>query len=177
MNIILTQDVHKLGHLGDEVSVKNGYARNFLIPQGFALPITKANQSLIEHTKSMLAAKRKASIEESQTLATKLGETTVEFKMKAGESGKLFGAVTQKQITEALHELGVDLSKKMMQLAQPLKTLGTHEIPVKLHTEVMASIKVKITADEIVKAEKPAEEAPVEEVASEDDVEVEEADE
>ena len=171
MNIILTQDVQKLGHLGDEITVKNGYARNFLIPQGFALPITKANQSLIEHTKSMLAAKRKASIEESQTLAAKLGETTVEFAMKAGESGKLFGAVTQKQITEALHELGIDLSKKMMQLAQPLKTLGTHEIPVKLHTEVMATIKVKVSADEIVKAEKPVEEEAVEAPSEEDDVE------
>lgn len=168
MKVILTQDVYKLGHLGDEVVVKNGYGRNFLIPQGFALPITNANQKLVEHTRAQLAKKRKASIEESQALAEKLASTEVVFTMKAGESGKLFGAVTQKQIMEALHEQGVDLSKKMMQLPQPIKMLGSVEIPVKLHTEVSGIVKVKVVAEKSEKApaaEEAAEatEAPAEE--------------
>ena len=133
MKLILKQDVYGLGSLGDEIAVKPGYGRNFLIPQGFAVPITNQNKKEVEHHKALLAKKRALAIGESQELAGRLEASGLEFKVNAGESGKLFGSVTPKQIFEALHAKGIDLSKKILQIAGPIKTLGTHTITAKLY--------------------------------------------
>ena len=164
MKLILKSDVQGLGSLGDEVVVKDGYGRNFLIPQGQAVPITKQNKKEVEHHKALLAKKRALAIEEAQAMSKKLIDSSIEFKVKAGESGKLFGSITLKQILEALHDAGIDLSKKTVQIAGPIKTLGTHSISAKLHTEVTCNFEIKISADEIVKDEKPV----VEEATEED---------
>ncbi len=174
MKIILKQDIYKLGSLGDEVNVKAGYARNFLIPQGAAVPVTKANQKLIAHQRSLLAQKRQTAIDEAKALGAKLQDANLVFKVKAGESGKLFGSVTTKQIIEALHEKGIDLSKKVVQLALPIKQVGTFSLMAKLHTEVACEFSVKVEGEAVVapqeateelKAEPEAEEVKVEEKA------------
>ena len=178
MKVILREDVFKLGSLGDEVEVKPGFARNFLIPQGKALPFTRSNVKQIEHLKKLLAKKRADAIDKAKSLAEKLENTEIVFTMKAGENGKLFGSVTQKHIFDALQEQEIDLDRKKLHISVPIKTLGSHIIPIKLHTEVNAKLDVKVVADEIVKsdpevegeeaveaADAQATEAPVEETS------------
>lgn len=157
MKIILKKDVEKLGSLGDEVDVKPGYARNYLIPQGFAVQITSANKKQIEHQRALLAKARQEAIDNSKSLADKLETAEVVFQVKAGESGKLFGSVTAKQVLDALEEQGINLDKKALVISGGLKTLGSHTIPVKLHTEVQANVTIKLQAEKGAADEAPAE--------------------
>lgn len=157
MKVILKEDVFKLGSLGDEVDVKPGFARNYLIPQGKALPFTRSNVKQISHLKSLLAKQRADAIAKAKTLADKLGNTEIVFTMKAGENGKLFGSVTPKHIFDALVDQNIELDRKKLNISVPIKTLGSHIIPIKLHTEVNANLEVKVIADEIVRSEKPEE--------------------
>ncbi len=147
MKVILREDVFKLGSLGDEVEVKPGYARNYLIPQDKALPFTRANVKQINHIKNLLAKKRADAIGQAQALAEKLENTEIIFTMKAGENGKLFGSVTQKHIFDALQDQEIELDRKKLHISVPIKTLGSHIIPIKLHTEVNAKLDVKVVAD------------------------------
>ncbi|MBT4286648.1 MAG: 50S ribosomal protein L9 [Deltaproteobacteria bacterium] len=149
MKIILTRDVEKLGSLGDELEVKPGYARNFLIPQGKAVPVTRDNIKTITHKRALLDKQRADAISKSKELAKKIESAEVEFKMKSGDSGKLFGSVTLKHIYEALDEKGIELDRKKLTLASPIKNLGKHEILVKLHTEVNATLVVVVTPESI----------------------------
>jgi large subunit ribosomal protein L9 len=153
MKVILKEDVFKLGSLGDEVEVKPGYARNYLIPQGKALPFTRLNVNQINHIKNLLSKQRADAIAKAQALADKLGNTEIVFTMKAGENGKLFGSVTPKHIYDALQDQNIDLDRKKLTISVPIKTLGSHVIPVKLHTEVKAKLEIKVVADEIVPSE------------------------
>jgi large subunit ribosomal protein L9 len=156
MKVILKEDVFKLGSLGDEVVVKPGFARNYLIPQGKALLFTRSNVKQVGHVKGLLAKQRADAIAKAKALATKLGNTEIVFTMKAGENGKLFGSVTQKHIFDALQEQGIELDRKKMNISVPIKTLGTHVITIKLHSEVKASLEIRVVADEIVIEEKKA---------------------
>lgn len=163
MKVILKEDVFKLGSLGDEVEVKRGFARNFLIPQGKALPLTRENIKQINHHRSLLAQKRADAIEKATNFAKQLEDIEIVFAMKSGESGKLFGSVTQKHIYDALIEKGIDLDRKQLNLSGPIKHLGSHVLPVKLHTEVTADLVVKVVPE--TETEKPVE---VENESSED---------
>jgi large subunit ribosomal protein L9 len=154
MKIILKKDVVKLGSLGDELDVKPGFARNYLIPQGKAVPVTRANIKQITHHRALLAKQRADAIEKAEMLAKKLEEAEIVFEMKSGDSGKLFGSVTQKHVYEALEEKGIELDRRKLNLSTPIKTLGSHVINVKLHTEVSADLKVQVKPEEIV-AEEP----------------------
>lgn len=147
MKVILKEDVFKLGSLGDEVEVKPGYARNYLIPQGKALPFTRSNVKQVGHIKSILAKKRADAIDKAKALAEKLENTEIVFTMKAGENGKLFGSVTQKHIFDALQAQEIELDRKKLHISVPIKALGSHIIPIKLHTEVSAKLDVKVVAD------------------------------
>jgi large subunit ribosomal protein L9 len=159
MKIILKEDVYKLGSLGDEVEVKPGYARNYLIPQGKAVPFTRSSVKQVTHMKSLLAKQRADAIEKAQDLAAKLENTEIVFTMKAGESGKLFGSVTQKHIFDALHDQEVALDRKRLGLSVPIKTLGSHVIPIRLHTEVSAKLEIKVISDgETIKESETADE-------------------
>ncbi len=153
MKVILKEDVFKLGSLGDEVEVKPGYARNYLIPQGKALPFTRSNVNQINHIKNLLSKQRADAIAKAQAMADKLGNTEIVFTMKAGENGKLFGSVTPKHIFDALQDQNIDLDRKKLAISVPIKTLGNHIIPIKLHTEVKANLEIKVVADEIVPSE------------------------
>lgn len=155
MKIILTKDVDKLGSLGDELEVKSGYARNFLIPQGLALTVNRENQKFIDRQRERLAKQRTDAIEACQATAKQLAEADLQFSVKSGDDGKLFGSITQKHISDALEEKGINLGKKKLNLAAPIKSLGSHAITVKLHTEVTAELVVKVVSDASEK--KPAE--------------------
>lgn len=158
MKVILKEDVIKLGSLGDEVEVKGGFARNYLIPQGKALPLTRVNIKQIDHQRSLLAKKRADAIEQAKAFAEKLENVEIEFSMKSGESGKLFGSVTQKHIYEALVEKGVEIERKKLHLPSPIKRLGSHVIPVKLHTEVSANLRVMVVSESEVEEEESSQE-------------------
>lgn len=156
MKVILKEDVYKLGSLGDEVEVKPGFARNYLIPQGKAVPFTRSNAKQVTHMKNLLAKQRADAIDKAKDLAAKLENTEIVFTMKAGESGKLFGSVTPKHIYDALQDQEIALDRRRLNLSVPIKSLGSHVIPVKLHTEVSAKLEIKVVADgETVKEEKP----------------------
>jgi|APSaa5957512622_1039677.scaffolds.fasta_scaffold39972_2 large subunit ribosomal protein L9 len=160
MKVILKEDVLKLGSLGDEVDVKGGYARNYLIPQGKALPVNRANIKQINHQRSLLAQKRADAIDASKLMAQKLEEADLTFTMKSGESGKLFGSVTQKHIFDELAENGVELDRKKLHISSPIKTLGNHLVPIKLHSEVTANLRIKVVSETIESdGENPDEEA------------------
>ncbi|PCI30716.1 MAG: 50S ribosomal protein L9 [SAR324 cluster bacterium] len=165
MKVILKQDVAKLGSLGDEVEVKRGYARNFLIPQGYAVFLTRDNKKQVEHQRQLLAKERADAISKATVMAEQLENTEIVFTMKSGESGKLFGSVTLKHIHDALTAQGIEIERKRLHLAAPLKTLGSHNLLVKLHTEVSANLEIKVTAEAL--EEEPEVEAS-EEVAEEE---------
>ena len=164
MKVILTQDVAKLGSLGDEVEVKRGYARNYLIPQGCAVLLTRDNKKQVEHQRKIIAKKRADAIAACKEQAAQLENTEIVFTMKSGESGKLFGSVTQKHVHDVLTAQGIELDRKKLHLAAPIKTLGSHIMLVKLHTEVSANLEIKVVAEE-------AEEVEADETVDQEDVE------
>ena len=146
MIVILNRDVKGTGKAGDIVKVSDGYARNMLIPKGYAMEATKGNVQTLEKVKAKKAeeeAARKAAAEE---LAKKMNTLTVEIKTKAGEGGRLFGSITSKDVAEALEsQHGIHIDQKKIQMATPIKALGTFDVPMKLYSEVNASVKVKVT--------------------------------
>lgn len=144
MKIILREDVDNLGRLGDEVEVKAGYARNYLLPQGMAMPATKSNLKVFEIERKKLETKMNAVRAEAKSLAEKLDEAEVVIPVRVGENDKLYGSVTAAMIGDALDEQGLEMDKRKLQLDQPIRSLGEFEIPVKLHADVEATITVKV---------------------------------
>lgn len=146
MQIILKEDVEKLGNIGDIVEVKRGYARNYLLPKDIAVEATAKNLNQLEHHKRVIAAKIKRIQKESETLADKIGQISVTLHHKAGEEEKLFGSVTSMEIADALKEQGIDIDKRKIALDEPIKRLGEYEVAVKLSGGVSAKIKVSVLA-------------------------------
>lgn len=159
MKVILKENVDNLGSLGDEVEVKRGYARNFLIPQGKAVEISSASAKQIGHYRNLMAKERAKAIEEARSLSEKLNTTELVFTMKAGDSGKLFGSIGNKHIEEELSKQGIDLEKRSIVLLSPIKTTGTHKIKIKLHSEVDTFLQVKVQAEKVEQKEKIEEKA------------------
>jgi len=148
MKIILKQNIERIGHVGDVVEVSDGFARNFLIPQGKAISFTVGNFKQIEYLKKQEAEQREGELKEVRELAEKINNISLEIKVKAGEEGKLFGSVTSKDIVEALlkeHEIKLD--KKKLNLKESLKKLGVHAVPVNLHKDITPQIKVNLISD------------------------------
>ncbi len=146
MKVILTQNVPHLGSLGDEVSVKNGYARNFLLPRGLALVPTSHNARQIEHRRRALEKSRAEAMLAARSEAERLGEQELVLAAKAGASGRLFGSVTNRDVQAKLAELGFELDRRAITLHEPIKSIGTHNITVKLHTEVKVDLAVRVEA-------------------------------
>jgi large subunit ribosomal protein L9 len=168
MEVILKEDVMKLGHRGDVVNVADGYGRNYLLPGKLAIEATSANKSVIEQMKSSAlrkSAKEKAGAEE---LSTRLNEVVLTFERKAGEHDQLFGSVTSADIAHELETKGYTIDRRKIHLDEPLKTVGEFHVPIRLHREVTAHVQVNIKSD---KPEAPAA-APVE-TATEENNEVE----
>ena len=142
MDVILMTSIDSLGRIGETVSVKRGFARNYLIPQGMAVPATEGNSKLVaEHIKleTKRDSLRKAGAED---LAASLGEISCTITVQAGEDDKLFGSVTARDIAQALQNENVELDHKQIILTEPIKQLGVYNVPVKLHPEVEVTAKV-----------------------------------
>jgi large subunit ribosomal protein L9 len=148
MKIILKRNIEKIGQVGDVVEVSDGFARNFLIPQNKAISFTIGNFKQIEYLKKREAEQREGELKEVKELAEKINNISLEIKVKAGEEGKLFGSVTNRDIVEVLlKEHGIELDKKKLNLKESLKKLGAHTIPVNLHKDVTPQIKVNLISD------------------------------
>ena len=146
MQIILIQDVKSLGKKGDLVKASDGYARNFILPQKLGLEASAKNLNDLKLQKAAEVKKQKELLEEAQTLAKDLESKTIEVKLKAGEGGRTFGSISTKEIAIALKDqFGYDIDKKKLQLAEPIKNIGTRTVPVKLHPQVTANLVVKIS--------------------------------
>lgn len=146
MKVILKENIDTLGHIGDIVKVAPGYARNYLLPKGFVVEATEKNAKELEHVKRQMAYKKNKVTEAAKLMLAKLEESAIDIARQAGAEGKLFGSVTNMEIAAFLKEKGIDIDRKKIVLAEPIKQLGEYSIPVKLHPEVTATLKVNITA-------------------------------
>ena len=147
MKLILREDVYNLGKGGELVEVKPGYGRNFLIPRGLAVLANPKNIREVEHQKSVAAAKAAKLKASAEAVAKRLSDTPVSFKRKVGEQDKLYGSVTAMDIAEALAARGVQIDRRSIDLSEPLKALGDFEVGVKLHSDVVGKVKVKVEAE------------------------------
>ena len=156
MEVILKEDINKLGHRGDVVKVAEGYGRNYLIPKKLAIEATAGNKAVIEQMKSAAvrkSAKEKGSAEE---LGKQLEGVTVEFTRKSGEHDHLFGSVTSSDIAHALEAKGFAIDRRKIDLDAPLKTVGEFKVPVKLHREVTVNINAIVKKDAVEEEGSPA---------------------
>jgi large subunit ribosomal protein L9 len=163
MKVILLEDVSNLGEMGETVTVKDGYARNFLIPRKLALPATARNLKVQEHHLKGLEQKREQAIENAKSMSDKLAGVSLSFSRKVGEKGRLFGSVTNMDIASALANDGIDIDRRQIILEEHIKQLGEHEVTVKLRSEVSTTITVTVLPEE--GSELPLEPAEGEEAA------------
>ena len=145
MKVILLEDIKKLGKKGDLVNVADGYARNYLFPRNLAKEATAGGIKQLKQEKAALENKRKKEKEQAKELAAKLSDTIITLKVKSGEQGKLFGSVTSKDISEALKEQQkIEVDRRKIELSEPIKSLGSYKVDIKLAPEVDAKLTVKI---------------------------------
>ena len=144
MQIILQEDVEKLGTRGQVVEVKAGYARNFLLPRKLALEASPGNMKRLEKMRATFAKKEATEKGDAQKLAELLAGVSLELTRKAGDNDQLFGSVTTADISEALAAKGFTIDKKKITLAEPIKVVGEYDIPIKLHREITAVVKLAV---------------------------------
>jgi len=144
MELILKETIDTLGEEGDIVKVKNGYGRNYLIPQQKAVLATKANLAILAQEKSSIEARKKRQREDAETLIKKISGATVIIEQRTGEEDRLYGSVTTADIAEKLTDLGFDIDKKKILLDEPIKTLGEKIVPIKIGYQQVAEIKVEV---------------------------------
>jgi len=147
MKLILREDVENLGKGGELVEVKNGYGRNYLIPRGLAVLANTRNIREVEHQKAVASAKAAKLKASAVAVAKRLSDTPVTLKRKVGEQEKLYGSVTAMDVAEALAARGLQIDRRSIDLAEPIKALGDFEVGVKLHSEVVGKVKVKVEAE------------------------------
>lgn len=148
LEVILTHNVVGLGAESDQVKVAAGYARNFLIPQGLAIPLTSANKRRLEVLRQRRAEREAHEFNSMSELARGLGKMLLLLKVKTGEDGKMFGSVTAGTIADELkHQFDVGLDKRKIHLDHPIRTLGEHEVELRLHAEVTATLKLKVESE------------------------------
>ncbi len=155
--VLLLQPIKGLGAEGDTVTVRAGYARNFLLPRKQALPITQANKKHVESLLKAREAREQKEFEAARTLGGQIEKTSIGIAVKTGEGGKMFGAVTANDLIERLKEEGIELAKKQLGLPQPIKDLGSHTASIKLHADVEVELKFEVVSEN-----------PIEETADED---------
>ncbi len=145
MKIILLEDVKSVGKKGDLVELKEGYARNFIIPKKLGVEATDANMNTLKLQKRNEEKVAKEQLEAAQAMAAEIEKMTVKLELKAGEGGKIFGSISSKEIAKAVtDQYGKEIDKKKLQLADTIKTVGMHEVTVKLHPKVSAKLKVQV---------------------------------
>lgn len=147
MKVILRQNYEKLGAIGEVIDVKDGFARNYLIPRNIAYRATAGNLKALEEEKKILSRREEKEAKEAERIAAQLGSVSLTITMKVGEDDKLFGAVTSQMIADSLTEKGFTIDKRIIELEEPIKTLGIFEVPVKLHSKVTAKVKVWVVRE------------------------------
>jgi len=147
MKIILKQDYENLGKAGEIIDVKPGYARNYLIPQNVGLHATPQNLNLFEHQKKQEEVKQLKHKKDAQAIADKLKKVSITVPVVVGEEDKVFGAVTTQNIADLLQAEGFTIDRRKIQLTEPIKALGVYEVPIKLHSDVEAIIKVWVVKE------------------------------
>ncbi|MDR1789156.1 MAG: 50S ribosomal protein L9 [Opitutaceae bacterium] len=156
--VLLIKPVGNLGAEGDQVKVRAGYARNYLIPQKLAVALTQANRKRVEALKKRRAEREAAELEGAQKLKGFIEKVSVVFVVKTGEGGKMFGAITAADIHQKLGEAGIDLDKRKIHLHTPVKTLGKHEVKIHLHQEITFQLPFEIVSENPI--EEPVAEEP-----------------
>ncbi len=147
MKLILTHEVDKLGVAGDVVEVKDGYGRNFLLPRGLATRWTKGGQKQVESIVRARATRAVKTLEDAQVLKTRLESATVTLPVRSGGSGRLYGAVTSGDIADAVKSSGAgSIDRRTIQVTTPVRSLGAHEVQVRLHPEVQAKLRLDVVA-------------------------------
>jgi len=146
VKLILREDVPSLGNAGEVVNVKPGFARNYLLPQGKAIPATDANVSELEHHKRVVAERVARERRTFEAQRDRLQAQRLEFTAQAGEEGKLFGSVTASQIAEELAAKGIEVDRRKIQLEEPIREVGEHTVSIRLHRDLVANVKVKVSA-------------------------------
>ncbi len=147
MELILRDDVEKLGRRGDVVKVKDGYARNFLLPRGLGMPVTATNKAMIEKERKAHEARLAKEKAEFEALAARISGLRFVAPRKVGENDVLYGSVTAGDIAEFLKSKGIEIDKRKVHLEEPIKHLGEHEVKVRLHPEVTASVRLLVTKE------------------------------
>ncbi|HEY9117427.1 MAG TPA: 50S ribosomal protein L9 [Roseivirga sp.] len=147
MEVILKTDIKGLGYKNDTVSVKPGYGRNYLIPQGFAIIANESNKKLMEENIKQMAHKAEKIKTEAEAIAAAIGDEPLEIKAKVGDSGKIFGAVTTLQISDALKAKGIDVDRKKISFKGEVKMVGEYEVEIDLHKEVKKDVKFSVVAE------------------------------
>ncbi len=147
MEVILKEDVNKLGHRGDVVKVADGYGRNYLLPGKLAIEATAANKAVVEQMKNSAVRKSAKEKAGAESLATQLNEVELVFERKVGEHDHLFGSVTSGDIAQQLEAKGFTVDRRKIALDEPLKSLGEYHVPVKLHREVTSHVKVTVKGE------------------------------
>ncbi len=147
MDVILRTDVDNLGQAGEVVTVKDGYARNFLLPKGLAYQATEGNKRRLAAEQAQKGKRHAAEVGAAQAVAAKLEALSVTFTMKAGEGDKLFGSVTAADVADKLKAEGIAVDKKAIELDEPLKALGVYKVPVRLHHEVKPEVRVWVVRE------------------------------
>jgi large subunit ribosomal protein L9 len=146
VKIILREDVHGLGHAGAVVAVRPGYARNFLLPEGKAILATESSVNELEHHRRVIGEKVAREMKSHQAVKTRLESLKLAITTQVGEEGKLFGSVTAREIADLIAAQGVEIDRRTIQLGEPIKDAGTHSVAIRLHREVVAQVKIEVSA-------------------------------
>jgi len=147
MKVILREDVEKLGKAGEVVKVADGFGRNFLLPRRLAVPANVRNLKSLEHDRRVIEARVKKTRKTAESLATRLSSVSITIPAKAGEEGKLFGAITSRDIAEALGKAGVPVDRKTVLLSDPIKQLGDYKVKIKAGGDLAPEISVSVVAE------------------------------
>ena len=173
MKVILTEEIRGLGTRGDVVAVKDGYARNYLIPKNLAREATAGNLKSVEQERKKWAALSEQEKTAAQKAAKSVEGVKITIEKRVGDNGQLFGSVTSNEIADALEAKGVEVDKRRIELAHPIKSIGVHEVDVRLHREVSAHIKVEVVAQGSERLEETAAPAAAPEAEAEAEAEAE----
>ncbi len=147
MKVILRKEHEKLGQIGAVVDVKDGYARNFLIPNGIAYPATEGGMRALTEEKKQAERRQSKELKAAQKLAVELEKVSITLQMKVGEDEKLFGAVTSQMIADSLKEKGFEIDKRIIELDEPIKALGIYNVSVRLHQSAIGKVKVWVVRE------------------------------
>lgn len=144
MKVILKEDIQDLGAMGDMVNVADGYGRNFLLPKKLAIPATKVNIKMVEHEKRLINKRKEKIVNQVTDIKNNLEKVEINIPVKVGENDKIFGSITSMDIEDKLKEIGFNIDRKKVMLDNPIKDLGIQTVKIKLHSGIIAEIKVNV---------------------------------